>query len=156
VVSHISRRTSEMPGIFPPHECFPCPNIRKPWKGFARLFRPTYAFANVGHPSGFFWFCDFVFLSVTDARRYVFGITNRQETRGEFGGLPHLAKNERHMGDPRFSFRTKGSGQISRPRDQTGFVWSPGPVCSRPRRTPLPRWGATCSLALRWRLVLLD
>jgi hypothetical protein len=30
-------------------------NKQKQWKGFARLFRPTLAGANMGHPSGSVW-----------------------------------------------------------------------------------------------------
>jgi hypothetical protein len=60
--------------------------------GFARRFRPTYARANVGHPSREpgLRFTGQALASLLTTEIFA---TNRS-------GIPHLAKNERDMGHP--------------------------------------------------------
>src|ERR1700693_787424 len=74
-----------------------------PWQEIrvARLFRPTYASANVGHPSRVLDWIVFVVVLLCDLLLMVWRC-----------GIPHLAKNERDVGHPGVVDRTELGGVV--------------------------------------------
>src|ERR1700753_649018 len=81
-------------------------NEQQQWKGFARLFRPTLAGANMGPPSGFVWSVGFGSSSDTVSRQGLSPCDSKSKR-----GIGHLvrsltgSKERNFLTNLRLSFR---------------------------------------------------